>query len=97
MRVVKGLGGYGIKGLRPYYAPNPLCGGAWPPKTYPRPFSNVAPRRDGCPLTRGNSKGARNGRIGGPPSLRASRTRAELWRVLKFMKADGSRRGGWGG
>ena len=27
----------------------------WPPKTCPRPFSNVAPRRDRCPLTRGNS------------------------------------------
>ena len=28
MRDEKGLSGYGIKGLRPYYAPNPLCGGA---------------------------------------------------------------------
>jgi len=27
----------------------------WPPKTCPRPFSNVAPRRDECPLSRGNS------------------------------------------
>ena len=29
--------------------------GNWPPQTYPRPFSTVAPRRDRCPLTRGNS------------------------------------------
>ena len=28
MRDEKGLSGYGIKGLRPYYAPNPLRGGA---------------------------------------------------------------------
>ena len=28
MRDERGLGGYGIKGLRPYYAPNPLRGGA---------------------------------------------------------------------
>ena len=28
MKDVKGLSGYGIKGLRPYYAPNPLRGGA---------------------------------------------------------------------
>ena len=27
----------------PYYAPNPLRGGAWPPKTYPRPFWLVIP------------------------------------------------------
>jgi hypothetical protein len=27
----------------------------WPPKTCPRPFSNVAPRWDRCPLSRGNS------------------------------------------
>jgi hypothetical protein len=27
----------------------------WPPQTYPRLFSNVAPRRDQFPLTRGNS------------------------------------------
>jgi len=27
----------------------------WPPKTCPRPFSSVAPRRDECPLSRGNS------------------------------------------
>jgi hypothetical protein len=27
----------------------------WPPQTCPRPFSNVAPRRDRCPLSRGNS------------------------------------------
>ena len=27
----------------------------WPPKTYPRPFENVAPRRGECPLSRGNS------------------------------------------
>jgi len=27
----------------------------WPPKTCPRPFWNVAPRRNECPLTRGNS------------------------------------------
>ena len=26
----------------------------WPPQTCPRPFSNVAPRRDRCPLLRGN-------------------------------------------
>ena len=35
----------------------------WPPKTCPRPFSNVAPRWDVCPLTRGNSN------PGGPMSL----------------------------
>ena len=28
MREMRGLRGYGIKGLRPYYAPNPLRGGA---------------------------------------------------------------------
>ena len=27
----------------------------WPPETCPRPFSNVAPRRDRCPLARRNS------------------------------------------
>ena len=27
----------------------------WPPRTCPRPFSSVAPRRDECPLSRGNS------------------------------------------
>jgi hypothetical protein len=26
----------------------------WPPKTCPRPFWNVAPRRDRCALSRGN-------------------------------------------
>ena len=35
----------------------------WPPKTCPRPFELVAPRRDRCPLTRGNSKGARGRRV----------------------------------
>jgi hypothetical protein len=32
----------------------------WPPQTCPRPFSNVAPRRDRCPLAR------RNSNLGGP-------------------------------
>ena len=35
----------------------------WPPETCPRPFLNVAPRRDRCPLTRGNSN------PGGPMNL----------------------------
>jgi len=37
----------------------------WPPKTCPRPFSNVAPRRIECPLTR------RNSNPGGPMILNA--------------------------
>ena len=49
-----------LRRVWPYYAPSLAdAGGAWPPKTYPCPFSNVAPRRDRCPLTRGNSKGSK--------------------------------------
>ena len=42
----------------PSYAPNLAdLGGAWPPKTYPRPSWFPAPRMGGCPLTRGDSEG----------------------------------------
>ena len=37
----------------------------WPPKTYPRPFSNVAPRRDEFPLTRGEFKSQRQFKLSG--------------------------------
>ena len=37
------------------------------------------------PLRGGAPKGARNGRIGGPPPLRTSRIRAELWRVTVLI------------
>ena len=56
----------GIQRLRPRSCGIPHARGNWPPRTCPRPFSNVAPRRDRCPLTRGNSKGWRVEDCGGP-------------------------------
>ena len=47
-----------VGGRWPSFAPSLAdSGGAWPPKTCPRPFLLVVPRRVGFALTRGNSQG----------------------------------------